>query len=108
MLLTELGEQTKVALLIINSLGVSAARNVVSLKLMISDKVSLESVTDLLNSKLPGEIRVWGLVRTLMKFDSRKFCDSRKYEYIFPSFLLDSSGCPCPDFTDATGKYIED
>jgi tRNA pseudouridine38-40 synthase len=47
--------------------GVSAARNVVSLRLMVSDKVTLESVKDLLNLHLPKGIRVWGVIKTLKK-----------------------------------------
>jgi tRNA pseudouridine38-40 synthase len=50
------------------------------------------------------EVRLFCL--TLFRFDARKYCDSRKYEYIFPSFMLDSA-IPCPDFTDATGTKQE-
>ncbi|KAH8829258.1 pseudouridine synthase [Flagelloscypha sp. PMI_526] len=53
--------------------GVHAAGNLISLKL---------------NEALPEDIRIWGYVRTLNSFNARTSCDSRKYTYFFPSYML--------------------
>ncbi|KAF6761630.1 pseudouridine synthase [Ephemerocybe angulata] len=67
--------------------GVHAAGNVVSLKMI----VTVPGVKDLvahINSELPPEIRLWGFVRVQNSFNARLVCDSRKYTYYFPSYLL--------------------
>ncbi|KAF8556001.1 pseudouridine synthase [Imleria badia] len=67
--------------------GVHAAGNVVSMKLI----VNLPGVKDWvsrINEELPPEIRVWGKVRVQGGFNARLSCDSRKYTYFFPSYLL--------------------
>ncbi|KAH8103991.1 tRNA pseudouridine synthase [Cristinia sonorae] len=67
--------------------GVHAAGNLVSMKLI----VDIPGVTDLVarvNDELPPEIRVWNYVRTRNSFQARSACDSRKYTYFFPSYLL--------------------
>ncbi|KAF8159540.1 pseudouridine synthase [Crassisporium funariophilum] len=67
--------------------GVHAAGNVVSLKMI----VAIPGVKDLvatINEQLPPEIRVWGYGRTQNSFNARLVCDSRKYTYFFPSYLL--------------------
>ncbi|KAF8845063.1 pseudouridine synthase [Paxillus ammoniavirescens] len=67
--------------------GVHAAGNVVSMKLI----VNIPGVKDWvarINEELPPEIRIWGKVRVQNGFNARLSCDSRKYTYFFPSYLL--------------------
>ncbi|KAI0319395.1 pseudouridine synthase [Amylostereum chailletii] len=67
--------------------GVHAAGNVVSIKL-ITEVPGVEDLAAHINQHLPPEIRVWGFVRTQNSFNARLSCDSRKYTYFFPSYLL--------------------
>lgn len=71
--------------------GVSAAGNVVSLK-MITAVPGCENdpkaLTQKINEHLPSEIRLWGFTRTLSSFNARMSCDTRVYEYLFPSYVL--------------------
>ncbi|KAH9846263.1 tRNA pseudouridine synthase [Lenzites betulinus] len=67
--------------------GVHAAGNVVSMKLI----TVIPGVPDLvarLNEELPPEIRIWSIVRVQNSFNARTTCDSRKYTYFFPSYLM--------------------
>ncbi|KAF8299298.1 tRNA pseudouridine synthase [Clavulina sp. PMI_390] len=68
--------------------GVHAAGNIVSLKL-INEIPELHSagisLVDHVNSFLPPQIRVWQILRTTNNFNT---CDSRIYEYLFPSYIL--------------------
>ncbi|KAF8202256.1 pseudouridine synthase [Pholiota molesta] len=67
--------------------GVHAAGNIVSLKMI----VTIPGVKDLvarINEELPPEIRLWGYGRTQNSFNARLSCDSRKYTYFFPTYLL--------------------
>lgn len=61
--------------------GVHAAGNVISLKLIIEDPEIVASI----NTHLPEQIRIWGIVRTLGSFSCYHQCDSRRYEYLVPS-----------------------
>ena len=61
--------------------GVHAAGNLISLKLIIEDVDVVEKI----NSNLPPEIRVWGIVRTTNGFNCYSACDSRMYEYLIPT-----------------------
>ncbi|CAG8601242.1 9879_t:CDS:2 [Acaulospora colombiana] len=82
--------------------GVHAARNLVSIKIIME----LPGVTDLvehINEQLPPEIRIWDIVRTQNSFNSRMACDSRKYSYCFPTYMLIP---PSPD--SPAGKAIRD
>ncbi|KZV74511.1 pseudouridine synthase [Peniophora sp. CONT] len=67
--------------------GVHAAGNVVSAKVITSipDKPDFVAAV---NAELPPEIRIWGCVRVQNSFSARTLCDSRKYTYYFPSYLL--------------------
>ncbi|KAG8946560.1 tRNA pseudouridine synthase 1 [Tulasnella sp. 424] len=47
-----------------------------------------EQVVAHINSFLPPQIRVWSFLRTRNTFNCRKECDSRRYEYLFPSWML--------------------
>ncbi|CUA74662.1 tRNA pseudouridine synthase A [Rhizoctonia solani] len=71
--------------------GVHAAGNVVSLK-MITEPPDTPDLVAKLNELLPPEIRVWTFVRATNAFNSspvdRTACDSRVYEYMFPSSAL--------------------
>ncbi|KAG7444890.1 pseudouridine synthase [Guyanagaster necrorhizus] len=67
--------------------GVHAAGNVVSLK-MIPFVPGQGDMLTRINEELPPDIRVWDFVRTKNSFNARLLCDSRKYTYFFPSYLL--------------------
>ncbi|KAF8329492.1 pseudouridine synthase [Cantharellus anzutake] len=68
--------------------GVHAACNAISLKLITQIPSLVEAGVELvshINTFLPPEIRVWDIVRTNNNFKS---CNSRVYEYLFPSYML--------------------
>ncbi|KAJ6581968.1 pseudouridine synthase [Mycena capillaripes] len=67
--------------------GVHAAGNIVSLK-MINHVPGVPDMTARINEELPPEIRLWGHIRVQNSFNPRTLCDSRKYTYFFPSYLL--------------------
>ncbi|KAM3599874.1 uncharacterized protein V6R79_013259 [Siganus canaliculatus] len=60
--------------------GVSAAGQVVSLKLRL-----IENLTDKINEHLPPQIRVLGLKRVTQGFNSKNNCDARTYSYMLPT-----------------------
>ena len=64
--------------------GVHAAGNVISLKLIIEDP----DIVAKINSFLPDQIRVWGIMRTLGSFNCYQMCDSRIYEYVIPTHVF--------------------
>jgi len=70
--------------------GVSAAINVLNLKLILSPLSLPEGMTlkDHINSFLPPTIRVWDIIRTLGSFHSRTMCDSRMYNYSLPTYAF--------------------
>ncbi|KAJ3276623.1 tRNA pseudouridine synthase 1 [Terramyces sp. JEL0728] len=63
--------------------GVHAAGNVVSLKMTLED-----GIIDMINQKLPPQIRVWSWSRVPNKFSAKVMCDSRIYEYLLPTYCL--------------------
>ncbi|KXN92408.1 tRNA pseudouridine synthase 1 [Leucoagaricus sp. SymC.cos] len=67
--------------------GVHAAGNIVSMK-MIMHVPGVPDLVARINELLSPEIRVWGYVRVQNSFNARIACDSRKYTYYFPSYLL--------------------
>ncbi|KZT59508.1 pseudouridine synthase [Calocera cornea HHB12733] len=67
--------------------GVHAAGNVVSMKI-IREPEGVTDVVAAVNSHLPPQVRLWGMVRTQNNFIARQSCDSRVYEYLFPSYML--------------------
>ncbi|KAL4078630.1 pseudouridine synthase [Scleroderma yunnanense] len=67
--------------------GVHAAGNLVSMKL-ITAIPGIKDWVGHVNSFLPPEIRVWGKIRVQNSFNARTSCDSRKYTYFFPTYLL--------------------
>ncbi|KAL1747583.1 pseudouridine synthase [Schizophyllum fasciatum] len=67
--------------------GVHAAGNLVSLKLI----TAIPGIPDLVarvNEELPPQIRVWGYTRVTNSFEARQMCDSRKYTYFLPTYML--------------------
>ncbi|OXU29479.1 hypothetical protein TSAR_012937 [Trichomalopsis sarcophagae] len=62
--------------------GVSAVRQVVSLKL--PEDPSKESI----NETLPEDIRVFAIKRVTKGFNSKSQCDARTYSYTMPTFAL--------------------
>lgn len=67
--------------------GVHAAGQVVSLKMVLRP-----NVIETLNAELPEQIRVWTATRTNNKFNARTSCDSRRYEYLLPTYILAEMG----------------
>ncbi|KAI0684286.1 pseudouridine synthase [Cytidiella melzeri] len=67
--------------------GVHAAGNLVAMKL-ITTVPGVDDMVAKINEELPPEIRLWGFERVLKSFNARNSCDSRKYTYYFPSYLL--------------------
>ncbi|EJU03640.1 tRNA pseudouridine synthase [Dacryopinax primogenitus] len=67
--------------------GVHAAGNLVSMKI-IREPEGVADVMRAVNVHLPPEVRLWGIVRTANNFMARTSCDSRVYEYLFPSYML--------------------
>ncbi|XP_034048326.1 tRNA pseudouridine synthase A-like isoform X2 [Thalassophryne amazonica] len=65
--------------------GVSAAGQVVSLKLRLLDDVVAK-----INEHLPSQIRVLGLKRVTQGFNSKNNCDGRTYSYMLPTVAF----CP--------------
>lgn len=63
--------------------GVSAAGQVVSLKVWLVDDI-LEKI----NSHLPSHIRILGLKRVTGGFNSKNRCDARTYVYMLPTFAF--------------------
>ncbi|XP_044146020.1 tRNA pseudouridine synthase A [Bufo gargarizans] len=63
--------------------GVSAAGQVVSLKVWLID-----SIVEKINSHLPFHIRIIGLKRVTGRFNSKNSCDARTYSYTLPTFAF--------------------
>ncbi|XP_068127697.1 pseudouridylate synthase 1 homolog [Hyperolius riggenbachi] len=63
--------------------GVSAAGQVVSLKIWLID-----DTVEKINSHLPSHIRVLGLKRVTGRFNSKNSCDARTYSYTLPTFAF--------------------
>ncbi|KAK2888423.1 tRNA pseudouridine synthase A isoform X1 [Channa argus] len=60
--------------------GVSAAGQVVSLKLRL-----IEDIVEKINENLPPQIRVLGIKRVTQGFNSKNNCDGRTYSYMLPT-----------------------
>ncbi|KAJ0172077.1 hypothetical protein K1T71_012050 [Dendrolimus kikuchii] len=65
--------------------GVSAARQVVSLKLPL--EVNIEEI----NKRLPNCIKVFGIKRVTNKFNSKSKCNARTYSYTLPTYTFEPS-----------------
>ncbi|KAG5725459.1 Xylulose kinase [Termitomyces sp. T112] len=55
---------------------------------MITTIPGVPDVVARINEELPPEIRLWGFTRVQNSFNARLACDSRKYTYFFPTYLL--------------------
>lgn len=88
--------------------GVSAARQILSLKLPRDIHSSISTV----NTLLPHSIRVMGVIKTTKFFDSKNYCDARTYTYMMPTFALtpfDQAPTTLGDrVTQTTQKTLED
>ncbi|CAL1714564.1 unnamed protein product [Somion occarium] len=67
--------------------GVHAAGNLISMKI-ITQVPDVPDLVARINEELPPEIRLWNFLRVQNSFNARGVCDSRKYTYFFPSYLL--------------------
>ncbi|XP_021296028.1 tRNA pseudouridine synthase A, mitochondrial-like [Herrania umbratica] len=65
--------------------GVSAVGQVVSGRFYIDPPGLVER----LNRILPAQIQIFGYKRVTASFNSKKFCDRRRYVYLIPVFALD-------------------
>ncbi|KAM4710241.1 pseudouridylate synthase 1 homolog [Discoglossus pictus] len=63
--------------------GVSAAGQVVSLKIWLID-----NIVEKINENLPSHIRILGLKRVTGRFNSKNTCDARTYSYTLPTFAF--------------------
>ncbi|XP_041057924.1 tRNA pseudouridine synthase A [Carcharodon carcharias] len=63
--------------------GVSAAGQIVSLKLWLID-----NLVDKINEHLPPGIKILGLKRVTGRFNSKNTCDARTYFYMLPTFAF--------------------
>lgn len=65
---------------------VHAGGQVVSLKMML-----IPDVIEKINAYLPDQIRAWGFARVKNSFDAKDACSSRIYEYLLPTYCLDTN-----------------
>lgn len=70
--------------------GVSAAINVLNLKLILSppDMPADTTLEAYINSFLTPAIRIWKIIRVTGGFHSRTMCDSRMYNYSLPTYCF--------------------
>ena len=70
--------------------GVSAAINVLNLKLILnpSSLPPSTSLEDHINTFLPRAVRAWSIIRVQGGFHSRTMCDSRMYNYSLPTYCF--------------------
>lgn len=70
--------------------GVSAAINVLNLKLILNppNKPADTTLEAYINTFLPETIRVWSIIRVQGSFHSRTMCDSRMYNYSLPTYCF--------------------
>lgn len=81
--------------------GVSAARQVVSIKLPEDTKV--ESI----NNHLPPQIHVLAIKRTTKGFNSKSSCDARTYSYMLPTFAFTPPGVETIESYRITPEVME-
>lgn len=82
--------------------GVSAMCQVVSLMMVLEPPGIVERI----NQHLPDQIRVLGYQRAVKGYDSRKVCDKRRYEYIFPAWMFDPAVQPMGNHVNANGNAL--
>lgn len=89
--------------------GVSAAAQVVSVKLELTDEQlsNMSSAVRLINQFLPNDIRVYDLLRVTSAFNARQDCHKRRYEYIFPLHLLGGANTVTADGKDGQDARVQ-
>lgn len=68
--------------------GVHAAGNVMAIKVMMGQSESPDDVVARINQHLPPDIRVLAAMRVTRAFNSKSYCEQRRYEYLLPTFTL--------------------
>lgn len=88
--------------------GVSAAAQVVSVKLELTDEQlsNMSIAVNLINTFLPNDIRVYDLLRVTSAFNARQDCHKRRYEYIFPLHLLGGANTVKADGKDGQDARV--
>jgi len=66
--------------------GVSAAKMVVSMRMLLDDK--REDTITKINSKLPPCIKIQAIRKVTKNFNCKSACDSRTYLYLIPTFAF--------------------
>lgn len=79
--------------------GVSAAENLISLKMEFS-----KEHLDKLNEILPNQIRAFGYKKVTKSFDAKNNCDGRTYIYILPTFAF----CPIEELCTESYRASEE
>lgn len=74
--------------------GVSAAENLISLKMELADDTIVK-----LNEILPKQIKCFGYNKVTQHFDAKNNCDGRTYTYLLPTFAF------CPIEENLTESY---
>lgn len=84
--------------------GVSAIRQIISLKFAKDFNAFLPQINEL----LPKQIQLFCTKRVTNNFDSKNYCDARTYSYLLPSFAI----CPlediCQESYRTTNKVTEE
>lgn len=62
--------------------GVSAARQIISLKMPDPSELNIDD----LNGDLPEDIRIFGMAKTTKGFNAKTNCDARSYSYTLPTY----------------------
>lgn len=86
--------------------GVSAVRQVVSLKLPTN--ISIDEMVTRINSHLVDQIRVIDIKRTTRGFNCKNNCDSRTYSYMLPSFSFAPPGVTPDESYRITSERIDE
>uniref|UniRef100_G3MRJ2 Pseudouridylate synthase 1 homolog n=1 Tax=Amblyomma maculatum TaxID=34609 RepID=G3MRJ2_AMBMU len=86
--------------------GVSAVRQVVSLKLPTN--IAIDEMVARINSHLVDQIRVIDIKRTTRGFNCKNSCDSRTYSYMLPSFSFAPPGVTPEESFRITSERIQD
>lgn len=70
---------------------VHALQNYFSARLLLDPSKSLEEYVELVNSKLPSEIRLFCFLNVLGGFDAKHAASHREYDYYLPTFMISPS-----------------
>ena len=68
--------------------GVHAAAQLVSFKMQLHETYSHDDIVAKIQSLLPNQIQVYGFNRVAHGFHAKNACDSRIYEYLIPTYVL--------------------